>query len=157
MHEPPGYDCPFCRLAHGVETERNRLDDIVWRDEATMAFVAPKWWPRNHGHVIVVPLDHVENIYAIDDALLGDVYASAKRIALALKEAYACDGTSMRQHNEPAGYQDVWHLHVHVFPRWENDDLYVLHEEQHWTTPEERAPYAERLRRCLTPVASDTR
>jgi histidine triad (HIT) family protein len=149
VHEPLRYDCPFCRLAHGVETERNRLDDIVWRDGLTMAFVAPKWWPRNRGHVIVVPLEHVENIYAIDDALLGAVFATARRVAIALKEAYGCDGTSTRQHNEPAGNQDVWHLHVHVFPRYVGDGLYVRHEEQHWTTPEERAPYVVKLRDTL--------
>jgi hypothetical protein len=68
-----------------------------------MAFVAPKWWPRNHGHVIVVPLAHVENIYAIDDDLLGAVYATVRRVAVALKNAYGCDGTSTRQHHEPAG------------------------------------------------------
>jgi histidine triad (HIT) family protein len=149
VHEPRDYDCPFCRFARGVETERNRFDDIVWRDALTMAFVAPKWWPRNHGHVIVVPLDHVENIYAIDDALLGAVFATARRVAIALKEAYGCGGTSMRQHNEPAGNQDVWHLHVHVFPRYDGDGLYVRHEEQHWTDPEERAPYAAKLRETL--------
>jgi histidine triad (HIT) family protein len=44
VHEPSGYDCPFCRLLRGEETERNRLDDVVWRDEATAAFVSPGWW-----------------------------------------------------------------------------------------------------------------
>jgi histidine triad (HIT) family protein len=41
-----------------------------------------------------------------------------------LRRAYACDGTSLRQHNEPAGNQDVWHHHVHVFPRFTGDELY---------------------------------
>jgi len=41
-----------------------------------------------------------------------------------MKQAWKCDGVSTRQHNEPAGNQDVWHYHMHVFPRWDNDDLY---------------------------------
>jgi histidine triad (HIT) family protein len=94
---------------------------------------------------------HAENLYAIGEEDLCAVGATTKRIAIALKEAYGCDGISTRQHNEPAGNQDVWHLHVHVFPRYDGDDLYLRHEEQHWTTPDERAPYAEKLRRCLTP------
>ena len=58
-----------------------------------------------------------------------------------------CDGVSSRQHNEPAGNQDVWHYHLHVFPRWENDKLYF--ERRHSTSPEQRRPYAEKLRAWL--------
>jgi histidine triad (HIT) family protein len=72
VHEPPGYACPFCRLLDGVETERNRLDDVVSRGERTTAFVSPKWWPANPGAAIVIPNAHVENLYEVDDDLLGD-------------------------------------------------------------------------------------
>jgi diadenosine tetraphosphate (Ap4A) HIT family hydrolase len=44
-----------------------------------------------------------------------------------MKDAYRCDGVSTRQHNEPAGDQDVWHLHVHVLPRHQGDQLYLRH------------------------------
>lgn len=145
-HEPAGYDCPFCRLVRGEEGRWNLQDDVVWRDERTTAFVAPKWWPGNEGHAIVIPNAHVENLYAIDDELLGAVYATVRRTAIALRDAYLCSGTSTRQHNEPAGYQDVWHLHVHVFPRYDGDGLYTRHGESRWATAAERAPYAERLR-----------
>ncbi len=126
------------------------MDDVVWRDEQTTAFVSPKWWPENAGHVIVVPNRHVENLYAIDDELLGAVYATAKRIAVAMKAAYDCEGTSTRQHNEPGGNQDVWHLHVHVFPRADGDGLYARDLEARWVDAAERAPYAARLRAVLT-------
>ena len=149
-HAPPGYACPFCLLLRGDETDLNRLDDIVWQDERTTALISPKWWVANHGHALVIPNAHVENIYGIEDDLLGAVSATAKRIAIGLKDAYRCDGTSTRQHNEPAGNQDVWHFHVHVFPRYDGDRLYERHEEQHWTTPAERLPYAEKLRAALS-------
>jgi histidine triad (HIT) family protein len=153
VHAPPAYVCPFCRVLSGVDSERNTQSDIVWRDERTAALISPKWWPENHGHVLVVPVTHVENLYEVADPDLCAVAATTKRIAIALKEAYGCDGVSTRQHNEPAGNQDVWHLHVHVFPRYFGDELYQRHEEQRWVTPAERAPYAERLERCLTPSA----
>ncbi len=95
---------------------------------------------------MVVPNVHVENMYGLDRELAGDVHETARRIALAMKIAYGCDGVSTRQHNEPAGYQDVWHFHVHVFPRYDGDRLYARHAESRWTTPDERAPYSERLR-----------
>jgi histidine triad (HIT) family protein len=148
-HAPSGYDCPFCRLVRGVESELNCVDDIVYRDAATSAFIAPKWWAANHGHVLVIPNVHIENIYAIDDASLAAVSSTTRRVAIALKQAYACDGVSTRQHNEPAGNQEVWHLHVHVFPRYFGDRLYQRHEETSWTTQAERAPYAAKLRAAL--------
>jgi histidine triad (HIT) family protein len=151
VHAPPGYVCPFCDLLAGVDSELNTQNDIVWRDERTIALICPKWWAGNDGHVLVVPIAHVENLYEIEEPDLFAVAATTKRIALALKKAYGCDGISTRQHNEPAGNQDAWHLHVHVFPRYTGDLLYERHEEQRWVTPAERAPYAERLRRCLTP------
>ena len=139
MHEPSGYACPFCRLLDGVETERNRVDDVVWRDERTTAFVSPKWWPANPGAAIVIPNAHVENLYEIADDLLGAVYATTKRVALAMKTAYACEGTSTRQHNEPGGQQDVWHFHVH----------YARQAQSRWVAPEERAGYSAQLRAAL--------
>jgi histidine triad (HIT) family protein len=149
VHAPPGYECPFCRLLRGSDTPLNAQADIVWQDEQTTALISPKWWASNHGHALVIPNVHVENLYEIDDDLLGRVYATVKRVAVGLKESYGCAGTSTRQHNEPAGNQDVWHLHVHVFPRYDGDRLYQRHEEQRWTTPEERLPYAEKLRAAL--------
>jgi histidine triad (HIT) family protein len=124
----------------------------VYQDELTTALIAPKWWPENHGHALVIPNVHYENLYEIEDAALCAVAETTKRVAIALKRAYRCDGTSTRQHNEPAGNQDVWHLHVHVFPRYTGDRLYQRHEETTWTTPEERAPYADKLRAAVTGV-----
>ena len=149
MHAPEAYACPFCRLVGGVETDHNRRSDVVWQDAATTAFVSPKWWRDNPGHVIVIPNRHVENLYEIDDELLGAVHATARRVAIAMKRAYGCAGTSTRQHNEPAGNQDVWHLHVHVFPRHTGDGLYARPDDHRWVAPSERAPYAEQLRAAL--------
>ena len=148
-HEPDGYACPFCRLVSGVDTERSRQGGVVYGRNGTTAFVSPKWWMTNPGHVIVVPDRHVENIYDVPADLLGAVYASVKEVAIALRATYGCAGTSTRQHNEPGGGQDVWHYHLHVFPRYAGDDLYVRTPERRLTTPVERAPYAQTLRRYL--------
>ena len=64
-----------------------------------------------------------------------------------MKAAFSCDGVSTRQHNEPAGYQEVWHYHLHVFPRYGADELYRSSARR--TTVDERAPYAASLaQRC---------
>jgi histidine triad (HIT) family protein len=144
-HEPENYECPFCILISGKETEINKKSHIVYEDEKTLAYVAPKWWINNPGHVLVVPKAHTENLYTISDEQLSDVYKTVKKIAIAIKETYNPDGVSTRQHNEPAGNQDVWHLHVHVFPRYKDDNLYANHKEQRWVKSEEIIQYAQKL------------
>ena len=148
-HEPPGYTCPFCRFAGGTYTDRNAESDIVHRDDATMAFIAPRWWPNNKGHVLVVPTGHHENLYSIPAAAGHAVHDTVQRVAIAIRETYGCQGVSTRQHNEPVGHQDVWHYHVHVYPRYEGDELYRTVALPGFATAEERRPYAERLRAYL--------
>jgi histidine triad (HIT) family protein len=148
-HRPEGYRCPFCRVAAGedLDGQYTRQSDVIYRDAAVTAFISSAWWPANAGHVLVVPNAHYENIYDIPDDVLAAVQVVGKRVALALREDYGCDGTSFRQHNEPGGNQDVWHYHLHVFPRYIGDELYTRTYERRNTTPAEREPYAARLRR----------
>jgi histidine triad (HIT) family protein len=70
-------------------------------------------------------------------------------MAIAIRSTYGCDGTSTRQHNEPAGYQDVWHYHVHVFPRYHDDLLYRTQATPIWVDADRRRPYADRIRGYL--------
>ena len=147
-HAPDGYDCPFCAMVRGEDNEPWCTQaDVVHRDAKTTAWINGRWWVNNPGGVIVVPNEHVENLYGVDRELAGDIHETARRIALAMRTAFECEGTSTRQHNEPGGLQEVWHYHLHVFPRWVGDDLYE--SDARLTTPEERAPYVARLREAL--------
>lgn len=115
------HSCTFCAIGAGGDGIRTTREDVIWRDERTTAFVAAKWWKGNEGHVLVIPNRHARDLYEIDEGDLAAVYATAKRVAAAIRATYGCEGTSTRQHNEPGGGQDVFHFHVHVFPRWEGD------------------------------------
>ncbi len=144
-HEPTDYVCPFCDWLDGNETDYKRNSDIVYEDAETVAFIAPKWWVNNPGHVIVIPREHHESLYSIPEDSYVAVGKTVQKITVAIRETYGCTGTSTRQHNEPDGNQDVWHLHVHVFPRYPDDKLYQNHEHKRFVSPEERLPFAERL------------
>lgn len=154
--ERRGDECPFCRFAQGLESAHNALADIVYADDELIAFVAPRTWPRNAGNVLIVPRMHVENLYAMPDDLLGRVIVVARQVAVAMKSAYACDGTSLRQHNEPAGGQDVFHFHLHVLPRWVGDELYQRHDEFRDVPVEERRVYAARLQVAIAAPREDS-
>ena len=148
-HAPEGYVCPFCLIAAGVENEHvlTRPSDVIWQDDEVSAFISSHQWPNNAGHVVVIPNEHFENIYDLPLEAATAIQACVRSVALAMKAAYGCDGTSMRQHNEPAGNQDVWHYHMHVFPRYAGDRLYLTQRAP--MAAEERASYAGRLRQEL--------
>ncbi|MGK3949038.1 HIT family protein [Microbacterium sp. K2] len=155
-HEPVGYSCPFCRLVQGIFDERNLPSDIIAVTERAYARIAPKWWPGNPGAVLVIPREHVENIYDLSPEVGGAVWELTQKVAIGMRSSYDCEGTSIRQHNEPAGNQDVWHLHVHVFPRHAEDRLYQRQDEARWVSPSDREPFALRLREALgLPVTFD--
>ncbi len=146
QHAPSDYRCPFCALVRGEYNANNAADDIVFRDEQVLARVAPKWWPDNPGSVLVIPVQHHENLYDLPAELGSALAELTRRVAVAMRETYGCQGISTRQHNEPAGNQDVWHLHIHVLPRFVGDRLYQRHDEARWVSAEDRRPYAALLR-----------
>lgn len=69
-----------------------------------------------------------------------------------MRASYDCDGISIRQHNEPGGDQDVWHMHIHVLPRYTGDELYLNHHRSRRVSLDERCSYAGRVRSMLTTV-----
>lgn len=147
-HEPAGYACPFCRLQVGSVDELNQPGDVVAVTDLAYARLSPRWWARNPGTVLVIPRGHHENLYDLPVAVGHAVAELVQRVAAAMRSAYPCDGITTLQNNEPAGGQDVWHLHVHVLARYAGDGLYERSEEQRqsrWVGPAERAPYAELL------------
>ena len=121
-HEPADYRCPFCR---NLTTGTSDFPlEFIHRDDTVFVKMNPTWWPRNPGAVLVIPNDHYENVYDLPAELGTPIQRAVRSAAIALKTAFGCDGVSTRQHNEPDGNQDVWHYHVHVFPRWTDDRLY---------------------------------
>jgi histidine triad (HIT) family protein len=147
-HAPENYECPLCLIVNGKDNPEKfaKVADIFYKDDKVTAFIGGKWWPKNAGNVIIIPNKHFENIYDLPVEFGHAIFDAAKKIAIALKEVYTCDGVSTRQHNEPAGDQDAFHYHLHVFPRYTNDMLYENFKNVRWTTVEERAPYVKKLR-----------
>ncbi|MCB2298153.1 HIT family protein [Clostridium tagluense] len=145
-HAPKDYICPFCLIVKGIENEHvlTKQDDIVYKDDYITAFIGAGWWNNNKGHVIIIPNNHFENIYELPNEFSAKIHEFEKEIAIAFKKVYKCDGVSSRRHNEHCGNQDVWHYHLHVFPRYKNDNLYLTGREL--SKPEERLEYAEKLK-----------
>lgn len=126
-HAPANYTCPFCLIAEGRENEHvyTRQTDIIYQTARVSAFVSSHQYSSKGMSVLVIPNEHFENIYVLPDAYGADLQKAKRLVALALKAVYDCAGVSTRQHNEPSGYQDVWHYHEHISPRFKRDLLYL--------------------------------
>lgn len=145
-HAPQEYRCPFCLLVQGKEELQNELKqtDIILQTAEITAFVATRKYPNNQGHVLIIPNEHFENIYDLPLALSSKIHALSRDIALAMKTEYQCDGILLRQHNEPAGDQNIWHYHLHVIPRYLHDGFHSTQKTAF--EPHERVKYAQKLR-----------
>jgi len=109
--------CVFCRILRLELTP----GVLAFDDGKTAVFPSRNQMPRNLGHMLVVPALHVAQIYDIDRDLAGPLMTTLARVAAAVKSVCAADGVSIRQNNEPAGGQDVFHVHFHVVPRFARD------------------------------------
>jgi histidine triad (HIT) family protein len=91
--------------------------NFVWEDADTFVFM--DIMPRSDGHALVIPKAPARNILDASPKLLVPLISTVQRVAIAAKQAFNADGMTISQFSEPAGGQVVFHLHVHVIPRYE--------------------------------------
>lgn len=118
----------------------------VYEDEAVVAFMDVM--PQGTGHTLVVPKAPSRNLLDADPAIFGNLMTAVQKVAKAAKAAFEADGVTIMQFNEPAAGQTVYHLHVHVLPRFEGVPL-KPHSGQ-MEQPEVLAAHAEKLRAALS-------
>jgi histidine triad (HIT) family protein len=93
----------------------------VYEDDAVLAFMDVM--PQADGHVLVVPKAASRNILDADPAALAALMPRVQKIARATKEAVGAEGLTIIQYVEAAAGQTVFHLHVHIIPRWSHVEL----------------------------------
>ena len=114
----PHYDDSnvFAKILRG-ELPAERL----YEDEHTLAIM--DIMPRGTGHCLVIPKAAARNIYDIETDSLARVMETTQKLARATTRAFSADGVTIQQFNESAGGQVVFHLHVHIIPRFEGVPL----------------------------------
>lgn len=107
--------CDFCSIARGQDPSA----DIVCEDRTWVAFFPLH--PATPGHTLIIPRIHVADLWAIDPPLGAELMAAAIRVGQAIRSALEPEGMNLiTSAGEPAE-QTVFHLHLHVVPRWRND------------------------------------
>jgi len=99
--------------------------EIVYEDDDTLAFLDIH--PINPGHTLVVPKQSVRNIFDIETADFTKVMETVRKLSPVIRDAVGAEGLSIRINNEKAGGQDVFHLHVHIIPRFKDDGYAPWH------------------------------
>ena len=110
-------DCLFCRILAG-ELPAN----FVCRDELACAFLDIR--PVNPGHVLVIPIEHAASLAELDEERGGHLFKVGQRVAAALRASdLRCEGVNFHLADGAAAGQEVFHVHLHVFPRFRGDGL----------------------------------
>ena len=109
-------DCLFCGIVAG-DVPAQVLDS----DEDTMAFMDIN--PATRGHALVIPKRHSADLFEISDEDLELTFAAARRLAARMKERLGADGINVLNSCGSAAWQTVFHFHVHVVPRYDDDPL----------------------------------
>jgi histidine triad (HIT) family protein len=109
-------DCIFCKILAGELPAR-----IVDEDERTVAFMDIA--PATRGHALVVPRKHVADLLDAGAEELQAVIVASQRLAARMKERLGADGVNLLNSCGAAAWQTVFHLHMHVIPRYESDPL----------------------------------
>lgn len=112
-------DCIFCKLANKVFDT-----NIIYEDDTFTVILDAA--PANPGHALILPKVHYQDVFDIDEEVLGKAMKLAKKIAVKQTEVLGCDGVNIIQNNKEAAGQSVLHYHLHVIPRFKDDKQKML-------------------------------
>lgn len=134
-------DCIFCKINQGEIPSTT-----IYEDEDFKVILDIN--PASRGHAVILPKNHAANLMELPDEDAEKILKVAKKCAVAMMEVLHCDGINILQNNGEAAGQTVFHLHIHLIPRYEGDSVNIK-----WIpgTPEENATQlAEAIRAAIS-------
>ena len=109
-------DCIFCKIAAGEIPSATLYEDDDFR-------VILDLGPASKGHALIIPKEHYRNLYDIDEELASKAIVLAKKMVKKMTDVLGCDGYNIVQNNEEAAGQTVFHFHMHLIPRYKDDNV----------------------------------
>ena len=109
-------DCIFCKIANGEIPSATVYEDEDFR-------VILDLGPATKGHALVLPKEHWANLFELPDEVAQKGILVAKKVAGKLRDALGCDGFNIVQNNGTAAGQTVFHFHIHLIPRYKEDEV----------------------------------
>jgi histidine triad (HIT) family protein len=137
--------CPFCAIARGEDPSA----EIVCEGESWVAFFPDE--PATPGHTMVIPRQHVPDVWALDPDLGAELMAAVVRVGRAVRKAVTPAGMNLISSSGEAAEQSVFHLHLHVLPRYPGDDIDPIWPPREKIDNDLKEGVAERIRdACAT-------
>ena len=137
-------DCIFCKIAGGEIPSKTLYEDDRFR-------VILDLGPAARGHALILPKEHAENLYELPEETAAAVMVLAKRMAAVMRDRLNCDGLNLIQNNGEAAGQTVAHFHMHVIPRYKEDNQKIGWVPRE-TPPEELEAVKEQISFTKTEV-----
>lgn len=129
-------NCIFCKIIDGAIPSHK-----VYEDEHVYAFLDIS--PSTKGHTLVIPKKHAIDIYDLDEETAANTFKAIPKIANALKTAFNPIGLNIVNNNQKP-HQVVFHYHIHLIPRYENDSFQIRYSHEQ-ITPEELVSIKEAI------------
>jgi histidine triad (HIT) family protein len=139
-------DCVFCKIAEGVIPA-----SVVYSSEKVMAFLDIQ--PVNPGHVLVIPRAHAKELSELDSEVGGQMFEAAMVVAEGLRRSgVKCEGVNLFLADGEAAFQEVFHVHLHVIPRFRGDGFGLRFGSSYGIKPEreELDTIASQVRRGIS-------
>ena len=111
-------NCIFCKIAAGEIPSATLYEDDTFR-------VIMDIEPASKGHALILPKDHYANLYEMPDELAAKAMVIAKKMVTKMTEIVGCDGYNVLQNNGAVAGQTVFHYHMHLIPRYKDDDVTI--------------------------------
>ena len=125
-------NCVFCRIVKGVTPA-----DVVYSDDSVLAFMDIQ--PVNPGHVLIIPKAHTAGLSNLDKETGGHMFKIAMRVAEGIKKSgVRCEGVNLLLSDGEAAFQEIFHVHLHVIPRFKGDGFGIRFGRQYGLRPDKR-------------------
>ena len=134
-------NCIFCKIV------RRELPSIkIYEDVDTLAILTIQ--PTNTGHTLVIPKEHVRNVFEASPEIWANVQETVRKVASAVEKGTQADGVNITMNNREHAGQIIDHIHIHLIPRFKNDGLQLF--PHHERREDEGEPIAEKIRNAIT-------
>jgi len=134
-------ECVFCEIV-----KNHRPEDVIYEDDDII--VIPDKYPVTKGHMLVIPKKHYRNLLEVDDHVLSKLIIITKKVAIAAMKALDAKGVNILSNIERVAGQVIMHTHIHVIPRYYDDD-FGFHWSRVSLTEEEKVLIVKKIREKL--------
>ena len=115
-------NCIFCKIGAGAIPSYQLYEDDDFKVFLDLS-------PTSFGHALIIPKEHYKNLFELDDNIAAKALVLAKKIGTAMMQALHCDGLNILQNNGEIAGQTMFHFHIHLIPRYENDNTKIIFDQ----------------------------